>query len=733
MENKRYYKSLDIIRVVSCVAVFLYHLNILKGGFLAVCMFFVLTGYLSFTSSFNKEKFSIKDYYVSRLKKIYLPFLVVVFLTIFVISLYPSVINWLNLKPETTSTILGYNNYWQLNASLDYFARHVDSPFMHFWYIAILLQFELVFPLIFSGIKKFNEKFNKSIILILLIILSLAGTAYYVYSSYTDNIMFTYYSTFTRLFSILYGITLGYINSYYRKLIPNKISESKFSNIIFYFYLIISIALFFVADSSSTTVYIYMILSSLLTCRLIEYSVVNKNIELNVFDKVNKFLSSISYEIYLVQYPVIFLFQELEIDNKYLVLIFVITLVVAYIINFALNYKKSSFKLVLLKVALASVLGILSIFGFVNYLMAEDHTEELKELENQLSQNQELMEQRQREYAQRLKEEENKMNDELEDLDAKEANLKETITKLDIIGIGDSVMLGAINSLYSVFPNGYFDAKTSRTDYVANDILQDLKKRGMLGEPILFGLGTNGQCGSKCRVKINATCGNRKTFWVTTTNKKTAYINTQLKEEAKSNKNMYIIDWEKESAGHSEYFVSDRIHLTSKGKTAYSNFIYNEIYKVYLEELQNKKDEIIKSKEEKEKSKLYFYGNDILLNTFESLKEVFENSTFDVNNFTYETLYKDLERDINNELSNNFVLIFDSSFKLSESDYKKLIDLLDNKNVYVLFVNSRYDLKYKDVNVIDIDLKDYLSVDRIHLTNEGNELLTTKLKEYFEF
>ena len=30
---KKYYKGLDLIRIFSCVAVLLYHLNILKGGY----------------------------------------------------------------------------------------------------------------------------------------------------------------------------------------------------------------------------------------------------------------------------------------------------------------------------------------------------------------------------------------------------------------------------------------------------------------------------------------------------------------------------------------------------------------------------------------------------------------------------------------------------------------------------------------------------------------------------
>ena len=32
VQNKEYYKNLNIIRIISCIAVLLYHLGILKGG-----------------------------------------------------------------------------------------------------------------------------------------------------------------------------------------------------------------------------------------------------------------------------------------------------------------------------------------------------------------------------------------------------------------------------------------------------------------------------------------------------------------------------------------------------------------------------------------------------------------------------------------------------------------------------------------------------------------------------
>ena len=92
-----------------------------------------------------------------RIIKLYLPLIIVVFITVILSKIIPN-INWINLKSETMSVVLGYNNFWQLNANLDYFTRNVNSPFIHLWYISILLQFDLIFPIVVSAIKKANRK-----------------------------------------------------------------------------------------------------------------------------------------------------------------------------------------------------------------------------------------------------------------------------------------------------------------------------------------------------------------------------------------------------------------------------------------------------------------------------------------------------------------------------------------------------------------------------------------------
>ena len=419
MENKKYYKTLDLIRILSCVAVFLYHLNILKGGYLAVCVFFVLSGYLACNSAFRKDTFSLKEYYFNRLKHIYLPLLFVIFLSVFSINFIKT--NWLNLKPETVSVLLGYNNYWQINANMDYFARHVSSPFMHFWYIAILLQFELVFPSIFLIFKKMGEK-KKFIPIILLILLSIGSTIYFYISSINDsNIMNVYYNSLTRVFSIIFGITLGFIIHYYKSFIPFK--NKIINTIIFSIYLVILILLCIFIKSDSNLFSYAMILTTLISCRLIDYSTIFIS-PLNKFDKVMKYISNISYEIYLFQYPVIFIFQYIVLkDYLKLPLIIIITIILSIILHFALDKKKNILKYILL-----IIITITSLFGVYKFIIEKDHTPELNALKEELAKNEEEMKLKQKEYQEKLKKEKEEYENKLKELENGSNNLEEVIT-----------------------------------------------------------------------------------------------------------------------------------------------------------------------------------------------------------------------------------------------------------------------------------------------------------------
>ena len=730
--GKKYFKDLDLIRVIACIAVLFYHFNILEGGYLAVCTFFVLSGYLSCISGFKKEKFSLKEYYKNKLFHLYLPLVVVSFITIAIISLIPS-INWLNLKPETNSVLLGYNNFWQLNANLDYFARHIDSPFMHFWYIAILLQFDLVFPFVFIFLKKLGDKFDKLIPCIITFFLSLIGIFHFYKISLDSNIMFAYYDTFARIFSIVFGLFLGFVYSYFGTLVPEKIKNSIFNKIIFYFYLICLIILLFLTKSDSPYFAITMVLATLISIRLIDYGTLFSSEKPN---KILNFISNISYEIYLVQYPIIFLFQELNIEPVLKIFLMIaLILSSSTLIHFALDQKRE--KLKILKNTLAIFVIIISLYGVYNYIVSVDHTAEMNELKEQLNQNTKLMEEQQEIYKAKLAEEQEKWDKMLSDLENGEENLKNLVSDMPVVFIGDSVMLGALPNLKAKFKNGYFNAEISRTCYVANDILKNLIKKNLLGDVIVFSFGANGDCSNATKDAILKTIGNRKLFWLTVTNDKKVHFNDKIKTYAAKYSNLYVIDWETISKGHKNYFYSDGIHLPEPGRIAYTDTIYNGIYKIYLDEYNEKKEAILNEYEEKMKTKISFYGNELLINAYEYLKDDFKDSNFVINkDFNYEELKLELLKNIEEKsLNYKVVFAFDKSFLLTESEYKEIIKICENHEVYIINLDSKFNITDENVFLINFyeysNNNEYLMPDRIHLNSNGNMKLTQIIKEKF--
>lgn len=740
--EKKIFNDINLIRLLSCLAVLLYHFNLLPGGYLAVCIFFVLSGYLACISAFRKEKFSLISYYSNRFLKIYFPLLIVVFITICIISFLPS-INWLNLKPETTSVILGYNNFWQLSANLDYFARHVNSPFMHFWYIGILLQFELVFPFIFLFLRKIGDKLTKVVPCIILFLLSVIFAIYFYKNSLNSNVMVTYYNTFSRVFSLLFGMFLGFFHSYYGLIMPKVFEKKIINRIIFYGYLLILIGLFIFIDASSKYFAISMILVSLISCRLIDYGTIFVKKNLSIGERIIKAFSDMSYEIYLFQYPVIFLFQYVDIKNYFRFPIMVsVILLLSYLLYFCKFDKKIARKRIkVLKYIVLAIFLSFSFYGVYQYCLAEDHTEEMKQLEEQLADNAKIIQIKQEEYASRLKQEEANWNATLMSLENGENELKNVVSNLAVVGVGDSVMLGAVGNLYEKFPNGYFDAKVSRTAWVANGILSDLKNRNILSDNIVLNLGANGDCDEACKTKIMETCGESNVFWVNTTNDSDVHVNDKLLALASKYDNLHIIDWNLVSSGHFEYFLADGIHLTEVGRDVYTNTIYDAIYQVYLDEYNTKKEVIMKQYEENQKTKISFYGNDLLLNSFDYVQSEFPNAKFIINeDFNYEMLVDEIEKAVkDNTLTYNVVFAFDSSVSFSLEEYQRLIELCKDCKVYILFSdeNSANVLTgfgndfvttinfYQEIKLNN----DYLMVDEIHLTERGNQALGVMISE----
>lgn len=696
MSSKINYKKLDILRIILCISVLLYHFNILKGGYLAVCSFLTISGYLLGTSLLKKDNFSLKEHFKKRLKKLYIPLLLVVLLELAIIPLFKN-IHWINLKPETTSVLLNYNNIWQININQDYFARTIESPFVHMWYISLLIQLELIIPLFIKITKKIK---NKNIQTIITAILSLIATIYFYKTSLKNNMTLTYYSTFTRMFSYLYGLLLAYIQTYYK----NKTNES---NICYILYIIILTIMFITIKSTSPYFNIACIITSLITLKIIKHS---KTITKE--NKLIKKLSNITYEIYLLQYPIMYIFNYIEMNQTIktiLILIFLILL--AKLIYLLVNTDNKKLKTII-------ILPII-LFGTITYIKTKDYTKEMNELKKQLKQNEELLKQIETTSKENIKQNEEKLNNILEKDILNQEELNNLVENLPLIAIGDSVMLGAINEIKTTFKNSYVDAKISRSIWLLEPIINDLDQKNMLGNPIIIHLGTNGDCTKLCKNQIMQSLKNKKVFWINTTN--LLNVNNNLKKLEQEYENLEIIDWYNLSKNHQEYFYADGIHLTNVGRKEYTKIIYEKVYNYYQKENETKKENILKEYEENIKNNITFYGNEMLLNVLNNLSNEYPKANIYIEK-SYESLYQKLtETEQNKTITNKIILIYDKTFDIDINKYNELKNKYKNNQIYLITTKNLEQTHYIE--------EKYTMSDGIHLNKEGNEKLLEIIKK----
>lgn len=702
MSSKNKYLKLDIFRVLLCITVLLYHLNILKGGYLAVCSFLTISGYLVTISLLKNQNISLKEHYKKRIKKLYIPLLLVVLLTLTIIPLFKN-IYWLNLKPETTSVLLNYNNFWQISTNQDYFARADASPFVHMWYISLLFQLELIFPII---IKLINKIKNKKIPILLLKTISIISVLYFLVTCINKTMTITYYHTLSRSFSYIFGVTLGFIHTYQKN---NIIKNKTIQSLIYIFYIILLTIMFITIKSTSQYFNIIMLITSIITIRIINYSLDNTKENITI-----KRITNISYEIYLLQYPIIYIFDYIELNQSIkIILIIIFTLLLSKLLYLTIKTNKKKIKILIM-------LPII-IFGLITYINTKDHTKEMNELQKQLEQNEIILKEMENNYNQNIKNEEEKLNKALEKIDVSPEELKKLITNMPLVGIGDSVMVGGASEIKKIFPNSYIDAQISRSMWTAEKIINNLKQNNKLGNPVVIHLGTNGECTKTCKDEIMKTLETKKVFWINTTNY--IFINNNLKQLEKEYNNLEIIDWYDISKDHKEYFYADGIHLTQIGRQAYANAIYKAIYDNYQNEYQIKKETILKEYEENKSNKITFYGNEMLLNALKNISEEYKNANIYVeNNLTIDELKQKIKNSKeNNTITKTIILIFDKSFNIESEDYVELINQYKETKIYLITTKQIE-------NSLHID-DEYLMPDRIHLNDEGNKKIIDLLKE----
>ncbi len=173
-----YRKEIDGLRAIAVIPVILFHaeLNVLKGGFLGVDIFFVISGYL-ITSIILKEKeagtFSLLNFYGRRARRI-LPALFFVVLCCLPAAWFLMVPHELKDFSQSLISVATYTSNIFFFLESGYFEAAAETkPLLHTWSLAVEEQFYIVFPIIFLICWRFGKRSLLFIVSMLLGLMSL--------------------------------------------------------------------------------------------------------------------------------------------------------------------------------------------------------------------------------------------------------------------------------------------------------------------------------------------------------------------------------------------------------------------------------------------------------------------------------------------------------------------------------------------------------------------------------
>lgn len=159
-------RRLDIqgVRAIAVLAVLFFHAfpeGPLKGGFIGVDVFFVISGFLItqvIRSAHNNGTFSIVDFYRRRARRLLPALFVVVICTLLAGSYLMSPRGYLELGKSAIPALAFVSNFYFSN-NVDYFDADAETqPLLHTWSLSVEEQFYLVYPLVLFAILKGGER-----------------------------------------------------------------------------------------------------------------------------------------------------------------------------------------------------------------------------------------------------------------------------------------------------------------------------------------------------------------------------------------------------------------------------------------------------------------------------------------------------------------------------------------------------------------------------------------------
>ena len=209
-----YRPALDGLRSIAVYLVLLFHTGMAwaGGGFIGVDLFFVLSGFLVTNVILNEVdttgRLGFGGFYARRVRRLLPAAVLVVVATSALFLILTPVTRRLPLVTDAQSALLYVANWNFLFQQNDYFAEGVDeSPFLHFWSLAIEEQFYFVYPLVLVLLVRAARRRSWILPTTLGLLLAASLTSQLLWAQVDVN--WAYYGTDARLYQLLAGALLA--------------------------------------------------------------------------------------------------------------------------------------------------------------------------------------------------------------------------------------------------------------------------------------------------------------------------------------------------------------------------------------------------------------------------------------------------------------------------------------------------------------------------------------------
>lgn len=213
LSHPKYRPDIDGLRAVAVLAVVAFHAfpSWVRGGFIGVDVFFVISGYLISTIIFenlDRGTFSFSEFYARRIKRIF-PALLLVLIACFSFGWFALLTDEYKQLGKHIAAGAGFMSNFILWNEAGYFDNSAETkPLLHLWSLGIEEQFYIVWPLLLWFFWK--RKFN----LLAIIIVVAITTFIFNINGVKQDMVAAFYSPQTRFWELLSGSLLAWVSLY---------------------------------------------------------------------------------------------------------------------------------------------------------------------------------------------------------------------------------------------------------------------------------------------------------------------------------------------------------------------------------------------------------------------------------------------------------------------------------------------------------------------------------------